>query len=317
MFELVKSIRSELSGTPLQPTPARISERFAAVQDVIARLYRSAIPQNQVNISVSANNCFHYADFSSCATELQISPLLLIDSEEIPERFRFANINDPRLNNAALLQDYSDWLHDTLEIPRSQYSADKDLLQSNLVFMQDREKAKEAIKFVLLHELGHIHHNDYNLDRILFALSGIMSISWPICVALALSWPLSISISFVLGAASLSFFVLGLIQSGPLARFYEYRADLFAAQHCSASIEGGIYFFRASIEDNKRMRQILLNAIERRNYLERTLKKCLIDIVYSPEGERLVRRHPSLFNRIAALEAFKQEMQLGQTLVLA
>lgn len=296
MFELINSIRSDLTHSSMLALPGNMNDRLEIVKDVVNRLYRSAIPDcnNQDIVStISLKNYFSYGSMNALPQKITISPIWLIDSQEIPEQFRFSDINDPRLNDSALLEQYSDWLCDKMSMPRHD-CIDKEMIQGNLLFMQDRQKAKEACKFLLMHELGHIHNRDRMVNLIQWGSSLVISLSWPIGVAIALGWPM---MPFVIIAAATSFTflrVIGIL----LHRNRESNADAFAAKHCPDAIDGGIHFFQTSLKEDELILEKELSENNERglSFLNPLIRFNLYD-----------KYHPSFSSRIAAMEAFKQD----------
>ncbi len=294
MFDLIRKIRAEQTGLPIQPAPAELSDRLKIVNEVVSHLYKKAVPQSQADLTVSMSKMLDFGYFAQRRSNTEVSALFLIDPEEIPHEFRFTGVDDPRLNDQNLLNSYSNWLYDKLGLPITipvinlffatvslvRPMMSRDFVKAQLLFLQDKEKAKEALKFVLMHELGHYHNNDSKSRRIALYLEGVVSISWPILVALALSWPIAWAIPFVLTAAAASYFALSRLIAIVAWRSLERKADAFAAEHLPESIDGRIHYLKIRLE---------------------------------AFGDRFDLEHPSLSKRIAAMEVAKQQHRLEAT----
>lgn len=313
MFDLIKSIRSDLTSQPIQPTPATINERLEVIKDVVNRLYTSVVPQHQANISVSFDRDFDdYDSFSNILSEIRVPAFALIDPEEIPVRFRFSRVDDPRFDDTSLLQEYSNWLCDKLEIPRKKI--DKVVFQSHLFFMRNRQKATDATKFVITHELGHYHHSDSLRGLIPLLIPFATSIVIPITAYLiTLGLPFFYLFPLAISAGWITSVALLIITQMTYGRFVERRADMFAAKHCPNAIDGGIYSLESHKEQNKRTR---------RHYLAGgaglSLTAKIGAFFINSEGDITIDfGHPPLSKRIAALEAFKRQRQPQPELPLA
>jgi Peptidase family M48 len=334
MFDLINNLRSELLRLPPQPVPASLNERAQVVKQVVNHLYKSVVPENQTEIAVSPCPSLHFGSFATLGKEIQFSALLFLASEEIPERFRFNGPDDSRLNDQQLVKDYFNWICEKLEIPapirswdgesaekhyhENHYNAE--LIRSNLQFLQDPENAKKAIKFILLHELGHVHHNDIMIEQIVLILINTVSVSWPICVAIALSWSFAFSIPFVLTAALVSNWGFKIINQFSLYRDHERRADAFAANSDFNAIDGGIYLFKTVLNQNKEKREKRRVELETGNLspILKSLFLCLNELPFSPEGNHKQDfKHPALTSRISALESAKQLHTTNSHLALA
>lgn len=313
MFDLIRKIRAEQTGLPIQPAPARIQDRLKLVEEVVSKLYKSAAPQNQDNFCILLGKSLDYTNFGMIDNEIHVPSLLLLEPEEIPHRFRFTGIDDPRLNDETLLKRYSDWLCDKLQLPKTENlnQLPKYLIQANLLFLQDREKVKEAIKFCIMHELGHYYHNDIIVRRIAPYLNGIVSLAWPICLVLALNWPLYFAIPFVIVAVAVSWIAIKLLVI-MINRYQELRADAFAIEHCPESIEGGIHLFKSLLAKGKMLRDLNSDFKETDHPALNCAKKVLESIrdylLAFAEGDNVSDlTHPARSKRIAFLEEIKQQ----------
>ena len=311
-YQTVSSLTSGITGTNPLPIPTTVEGRLAVVKDVVNRLYAQAVPHHQTDISVKIVTNGFEAPFSfsslgatcslgTSAHTLLLSPIWLINPEEIPQKFRFSDINDPRLADQELIKQYAAWISAQTGIPTLENPPDPAEFQLNLLFFANQKMAKQAIKFTLMHELGHIHHNDARNIAIARTLSLFISLSWPICVAIALTCPIILAVPFVITASCVSYKVLTYLRS-IYAKKLEFKADAFAAQYSPDSVEGGIYFLNACTEGNLFN---MLNSLSSDSLNK--LRQCGLERLRSSISHTPTNDHPSDADRIAALEVLGEK----------
>jgi len=350
MFEIFNQLRSDLTGAPIQPVPSSIEERKQVIEDVVNRLYQSAVPENNAKLSVGYHKFINYHLFSaSLFNHVDIPLLSLIDSAEIPAQFKITDINDPRLKEKQFVNDFSDWIRDKLEMSRGVVPSDRSYairtpldwirnliieflahkfkiplmaseiaLKGNILFFKNEQKAKEGIKFALLHEFGHI----YNDDAIKMAVGGsIVNIVGayliPIgtIIGLCCVFFLSTPVLFVIIPISIPLILLSelintLIMDFPLRRFFyvplEKRADDFAVKHGPDTLDGAIHTFKVLQQINK---------MKYEDYKELPNGGFMTwwdEVKPEKSGESefpFMKTHPLLSERIAHFEAAKQQPQ--------
>ena len=216
----------------------------------------------------------------------------------MPQDLRVIDPFDLRLEDDKFLQKISVWISDNFEIPKIKIGRiQKESLKVYLKFIQNPDMAKNAIKFVIKHELGHVANN-HGEKKLLFYLKSIgvcVSFSVIAVIILAVVIPLSISTSiFVV-------FIAGIISSIATCKIggifislqHEREADAFAIKEDRSAADGGIYFFEVIKNHFKSFR-------ERKDL---SLKeKVLSKIAFAPDGDsRFDFHHPHESERIRSI----------------
>ncbi len=331
MFEIFNQLRSELTGTPLQSTPASIEERKQVVEEVVNRLYKSAVPQGD-KVTVDYDKSIDHTKFCVPKPNQMHVPLLsLIDSAEIPPEFRVTDIDDPRLKEKQFIKKYSEWVYDKLAMPRGEKLSDEVGLKGNKLLFENRSLAKDAIKFALLHELGHVYHDDMGkMTQMLPIIQNIISCLIPIGATIGLCSVLPglllvvvipVSIPFIFVASCVNRIFIGLL----IRRFYvlpfEKRADDFAVKHGPDTLDGFIHMCKVwqqinkmSYESAKEDYDLVLKALEPAK--DTCFGRCLINAVtwliensplkFGENEYSLTKSHPLIKERIAHLESMQQ-----------
>lgn len=152
---------------------------------------------------------------------IYLSPLYaLMLANDVP----FTSINDPNFEDIDQLQSFSDDICRRFDfVPKKVDYKDRVCVGLFLKLMEDPEKAKNALKFNLLHELGHIQHNHF--DKIQRMKKQINSV----------------------GSHTIDFFSLGafsVFYSSYTHKALEKEADEFACLYGGQEArEGGAYLF--------------------------------------------------------------------------
>lgn len=177
---------------------------------------------------------------------LLISPLLLADKSKLPKMDTFSKVE---------VQNYADALCRQLNI-KEHVLSDSEWTEFNLYFLfinKNPELAKEGIRYILAHELGHIHHGDIGCSKILVnmfisALSTAIActIALPFIIGAVALFPLSVPlfacsvVVIQVAVVAGSYFIKNKLRKS-YNHFIELRADAFAVQNKKA-LEGAKYY---------------------------------------------------------------------------
>lgn len=180
--------------------------------------------------------------------------------DDIPERFRLASVDDPRVTNRDFLNDLAGWINGKLQeagISHLVRPADYGILQSTIMTMRDPELFEKSKDFILGHELAHLNHtqveqNKFYSDKVQEAVSGGGLIGGILLIVLSVSLLpyIPIVVSLVAGGIGLALSIGSCVNalknpvspSAVTAVAEEKHADLDSAEALQDA-RGGIYRF--------------------------------------------------------------------------
>lgn len=148
----LERIAQNLNISPKAPDGTRLKSRELAekVVNTLASIHGST---SDFSVRISSPSIFDLSAAITADKQVRLPPMYFISRDQVP----FKGPNDPYLEDDLLLQDFADTLSkQTFGVPARQVSfADRMYLRMYLDIMQDEPKATEALKFILLHEMGH------------------------------------------------------------------------------------------------------------------------------------------------------------------
>lgn len=186
---------------------------------VIEALAKRAGMNQEIKVEVMNSDLFGVIAYAA-KSEIILPPLYLIDRKDIP----FTGPDDPQLNNNQVLQQFSEWISSTFNLPKKVVNIkDRLRLKLFLKMLEKPEEAKKSYQFILLHELGHIALNHEDKEN---AFNKKMKM------------PLYLMINiFTLG-------MFALIGRLKLSQSQEKEADAFACKHSTVEMaQGGKHLF--------------------------------------------------------------------------
>ena len=108
----------------------------------------------EFNLSIYTTNIFSLDAFIA-QNVIYLPPLYFIDRNQVP----FTGPDDKSLNDKDKLQKFANHLADLSGIQRKKVTwEDRMTLRLYLSAMKDVDKSSQALAFILLHEMGHSHH---------------------------------------------------------------------------------------------------------------------------------------------------------------
>ncbi len=99
---------------------------------------------------------------------IQLPSWFLLRYDDIPERFRLASVDDPRVTNQDFLNDLAGWINGKLQeagISHLVRPADYGILQSTIMMLRDPELFEKSKDFILGHELAHLNHTQVEQSK--------------------------------------------------------------------------------------------------------------------------------------------------------
>lgn len=310
MFSLIERFMERDYGITLSSQESRLDFMDRVVKEIAENLFRKhekSVKFDKINLSTEIN----LRDFPSASKSmntLYIPFWMLLRKNEL--RFsdrnedQFTGPNDPRMT----LENFSKWIvWINSKIPDSNPKIDErisqmdvEIFKLHLKVIQNEEDAIKAIKFVLGHEIGHIHgeeeeHGISNPIRIIskIALSSLALLASVIAILAASNvFPLFIT-SMVVGGIAMHVIYRSINE---IAESYrdEQMADDYSAKDKEYAM-GGQYLFRTMREYYRDLRNAPSNS-----WLDTLKKKLCI----SPEGNMrwFYFSHPSESARELRLE---------------
>lgn len=289
---------------------SRISDlRLAEIKSKIQNLENRMGVQNRVEVKL----CPFAESPHALLREnvIQLPSWFLFRYDDIPERFRLASVDDPRVTNRDFLNDLAGWINGKLQeagISHLVRPADYGILQSTIMTMRDRELFEKSKDFILGHELAHLNYtqveqNKFYSDKVQEAVFGGGLIGGILLMVLSVSLLpyIPIFVSLVAGGIGLALSIGSCVNalknssshSAVTAVAEEKHADLDSAD-ALLDARGGIYRFdtlRIHHLGIRRANPAMRDRIdEHGNYLEDT-------------------KHPPLTERIAYLRQWQASHQ--------
>lgn len=197
---------------------------------------------------------------------INIPSWFLFKYDDIPQRFRITDMNDPRLTNHAFLTEFANWMNEKIgELGLTSICrlADHGILQHVIRLLRNPEMFEKSKDFIFGHELAHLAHS-YEGEFAKFlqvasfggTLSGILFLFFTVSIAPVVHVGITVAVSGIAFALTIGG-IVGVIrnQSAPVSGIEEERkADLDAAKMLN-NAEGGIYYFQSSIDRHLAIRR--------------------------------------------------------------
>ncbi len=240
---------------------------------------------------------------------VNIPSWFLFKYEDIPARFRVADINDPRLTNTGFLNEVAHWMNEKIgEAGLSGICrpADRGRLQAFLKLLRDPEFYEKSKEFTLGHELAHLSHAQTEQQAYLMqgvqqtvSIGGVIAGLYILFLSVSLLPVVNIAVSVGVAALAIVITIGGIlvwlnrteIPPSPSSIEEEKRADLDAVAMLGDA-RGGIYSFSNEISHNLAVRRGnpigTTNIDDRGNNLRDT-------------------KHPSLTDRVAYLRQWQSQ----------
>ena len=277
--------------------------RFVELQTKVRDYEKKMNILNPVDLSIIK---FHKSARakSGRARSVNLPSWYLFKHEDIPDRFRIADLNDRRLVNSAFLNDLAGWMNEKIRemgLTTVCRPVDHGTLQRFIYLLRDPILYEKAKDFVIGHEMAHLsHHQERALHRVYEKLSvggvmmGIFSLILAVSIAPIVHLTITVCVTgiaiAITGGSALAWFNRAK-ESDPVAVEEEKAADLDSAKVLKDAA-GGIYYFQSSIDHLLAIRRS--NPSEHRNIDER--------------GNNLKDKdHPPLTDRVAYLRQWQTE----------
>ncbi|HSW87435.1 MAG TPA: M48 family metalloprotease [Rhabdochlamydiaceae bacterium] len=264
MLNLVKEIYPQYVGHSFVSAPDTENDRIKCVQQLV----QSMMSKMGIDIGKRKLALFIEEDpfcvnpkyeYQTDMEYLNIPPLLLFDPNEAPAQFKFNGPNDPKLNDDKIIQDFANWICRKLDLPKKRITnRDKQAIRLYFKFMQNPEKAKHAIPFILGHELSHFSNDDGLKGMLIDFLSrlGGIAFSFVLSVVLVIVFSLSspAALIFFLTTAFVSYHAIYKVGFCHFFRLQERKADEMSVTKLPGVSEGAIYLFETLRDFQKEMR---------------------------------------------------------------
>lgn len=170
-----------------------------------------------INGILDTDNFFNFpaADGDEKDGRIYLPMLFSIDFDKAPADLQVTSSKDPRLNDIKFVQKLASWAYG---VEKKVSIKDRVALKIHFKFLENLELAKSGVKFIISHELGHIHYGhslDKNEMSKLFKIINVFS----------------------LGLFSLFYKIY-------ISRKREREADIFSCTTNPAEKKGGLYLFK-------------------------------------------------------------------------
>ncbi len=149
----------------LKITDKRQSPALQVAQEVIKKLGEKSGLNTQMKVSIETNQSIFdlNASVSGKNGYVYLPPLYFVERDMVP----FTGPDDPKLENKEILQRFANRLAYQLKIPPKKVTwEDRMHLRMYLAATEKRERIKDTVNFILMHELGHVFgdHQKRKLD---------------------------------------------------------------------------------------------------------------------------------------------------------
>src|ERR1043165_7510643 len=240
------AISSEVKFNSSFNAQERVNGLKEKLHDISQKMSLSSIPE----LSLSG---FEVAYSNSKKKIIGIPSWFLLKQEDIPPRFLVDDVNDPRLTNDQFLNEFSNWINDTLKdsglASVCRQASPRDL-QNIILLLRDREQFEKSKDFTLAHESAHLLYEEQRTLPLGLIILGIIAA----VVSLIVIPFLGLTVGLLgLGAG----IVIGLVGYHRLSELSDMekkkQADLDAVKMLGTA-EGGIYDFETELMMNRRVR---------------------------------------------------------------
>lgn len=186
------------------------------------------------------------------ANVIVLHPLWFVDwnTPGFPEKFKINNPNDPRLADRNFVQAFSDYLVAEYDIDRCEVGMTQIVAFTFFATLRnDPNKAKQAWRCMIGHELGHLEHNHLEIADSVKSLSfgSALTASTIASVAVQLlfnSFPIATGAFALPMLASLVTYITKI----NVTKSHEEEADQFAAKRLPKACIGAKYGFNCLLE---------------------------------------------------------------------
>jgi len=227
----------------------------------------------------------------------------------MPDHIRPRGHLDPRIDDIQYLQTVSDWICDRFKLRHIPLKKeDGQSLKLILQIVQNKEKAKWGIAYVLYHELCHIKCNDsklsYDIYDLLIKVKEMAKIG-------AITWIGSLIFSSIPNFLGPLLITGGIGLAGyALHKYYclnpkqEQRADTFAEYQSKEIAEGAKYMFKKLIKFQKDLHHLKSGSFS-------TKERLMYPLIFSEQGDNklhaLIDPHPSETERLLQAKKISHE----------
>lgn len=189
---------------------------------------------------------------------IQLPSWFLLRYDDIPQRFRIDDIDDPRIRDQDFLNDLARWINGKFReagICHVVRFADYGIFQTVILLLRDRDLFEKSKDFILAHELAHLNHSQVeegkfyseNMQRSVSA-GGLIGGILLLILALSLIPYVPIAVSLVAGGIGVALCSLPLLRgrSEPARSVCSVAEEKLADMDAVEALQdarGGIYRF--------------------------------------------------------------------------
>jgi len=149
-----------------------------------------------------------------------LTPLYFVNRKDVP----FTGPDDESLKDNNKLQEFANKLAAHCKIPEKKVTwQDRMNLRMYLAATQKQKKTRDMISFILMHELGHVHHNHYDRER---------------------NYQHKFTKGLYLGLNKVTFGIFKKLALNKQSRNHEAEADAFAYKAFPKYAKGGVHLFK-------------------------------------------------------------------------
>ena len=243
---------------------------------------------------------------------IRLPTWFLFRYEDIPQRLRISDMEDPRLGDDHFLNELAEWMNTQFReagLSSTVRPADHGILQLVIKFMRDRNLYEKSKDFTISHELAHLNHAQADLKTLNLhsmneatSAAGIIGGILLLVLAVATMPFVPLTVTLIVGGVAIMVSVGSIYafdkMKFPFARTAleeEKLADLDAARALQDAT-GGIYLFETYRNQNQGVRR------------SDPSKMATIDAYGNNLSDR---KHPPLTERIAYLEEWQAQNSMA------
>lgn len=219
--KIINELLENLRGLLFVKQNEEFERKKQEVKDLVLDVKKAVNFEPEIFIKLSSPIDPYFASAFSIGNVnvIKVSPLIMLDFDNLPEEIRPANSSDKRLFDLNFLQALSDWIAKSYAIPKRKVGlSDIATVKTVLKMKENPLQFERVIRAGLAHEIGHLEHqhssklNFKPIAKSYMPFIGIIN---------AIRYPLFRLINF--------FFT---------TKKFEFEADRFAATRLSGGSEG-------------------------------------------------------------------------------
>ena len=238
LLEKFKGIYARIFGTNDPFLPKHHAFQHIKLQKLVNLLVKECDIKKDITARIEYSS---YAPASAAGNYIWINPLFLLDWNALPDRLKISGIDDPKLQKKEFYKDFFNYISHEFQMYIPQEISGMDIF-CLLLFIQLKNDPKQyysAIRTMIAHELGHIHHEHSLSKSSMVEAIRAFSDRWPtICTLFS---PI--------------LFIISIISEISHTRSQETQADRFAAELLKDAAIGADYGF----SNAKKAIQVLKN----------------------------------------------------------